>query len=140
MSIKFQFIILKIKKKESQIFFAFSCTFSGTKHKNTNIKFDFRLTKKKKKIDIHNQSIYQHKHPFLMPHHNIHNPLNPLLIPITISITNETTKTIANRPHFLNHQTNPSLLILNPHVSLVYQIEERQKKLRIWKSDYRFSN
>ena len=49
MSIKFQFIILKIKKKESQIFFAFSCTFLGTKHKNTNIKFDFRSTKKKKK-------------------------------------------------------------------------------------------
>ena len=46
MSIKFQFIILKIKKKESQIFFAFSCTFSATKHKNTNIKFDFRPTKK----------------------------------------------------------------------------------------------
>ena len=41
----------------------------------------------------------------------------------------KTTKTIANSPHFLNHQTNPSLLILNPHVSLVYQIKRDRKSL-----------
>ena len=52
----------------------------------------------------------------------------------------KTTKTIANNPHFLSHQINPSFLILNTHVSLVYQVEERWKQLRIWKSSYRFSN
>ena len=68
MSIKFQFIILKIKKKESQIFFAFSCTFLGTKHKNTNIKFDFRLTKKKKKKSIYTISQYINTNTHFLRH------------------------------------------------------------------------
>ena len=125
MSIKFQFIILKIKKKESQIFFAFSCTFLRTKHKNTNIKFDFRSTKKKKK-SIYTISQYINTNTHFLRHTTTFITHQTHCLSLSQSQSQmKTTKTIANSPHFLNHQTNPSLLILNPHVSLVYQTEER---------------
>ena len=92
---------------------------------NTKIQILNLILDQQKKIDINNQSIHQHKHPFLMPHHNIHNPLNLLLVPITISITNENNQNYSQQPTLLKSPNQPQFLNLDPHVSLVYQVEER---------------